>query len=184
MLTSQTTTTTIPQPRASTSSHPADPPRPNVPVDEDKDSIMRDALARVKRVKARKAKKAWKRAEEEAAARRAAEEAERQRRAVAARRQAAQDACDRAIRAQEQEIERDTSTGETSVSPRRPIVEIARVKSKGKGKASAQPIGDDPNDGDDGNDNDDDKEREPCKRCKVKKIPWLEQAGVKIMHTM
>ncbi|KAJ3870821.1 hypothetical protein F5051DRAFT_447079 [Lentinula edodes] len=152
---------------------------------------MRDALARVERVKARKAREARKRAEEEAAARRAAEEAEKQKRVAAARRQAAQDARDRAIWAQEQEDEvverrrrlaeaattrsqRNTSAGETSASPRRPIVEITRVKSKGKGKANAQPIGDDPDDGDDA---DDDEEREPCEQCKAKKIPCLEQAG-------
>ncbi|KAJ3924247.1 MAG: hypothetical protein NXY57DRAFT_1045090 [Lentinula lateritia] len=193
MSTSRTITTTISQPRASTSSRPADPPSTNVPTNKDEDSIVRDALARVERVKAWKAEEAWKKA---------AEEAERQKRVAAARRQAAQDARDRAIRAQEQEnkvIEqrrrlveavttrsrRDTFTGETSVSLRRPIVEIARVKSKGKGKASAQvrlsflsmnfltnlflPVGDGPDD-------DDDEDREPCEQCKVK-IPCLEQAG-------
>ncbi|KAJ3845591.1 hypothetical protein EV368DRAFT_70576, partial [Lentinula lateritia] len=184
MSTSRTTTTTISPPRASTSAHPADPPNPDVPADEDEDSIMREALARVERVKARKAEEARKQAEEEEAARKAAEESERQKRAAAA-----QDARDRAIRAQVQENEvverqrrlaeaattrsrRDTSTGGTSISPRRPIVEVARMKSKGKGKASAQPVGEDP-----GDDDEDNEEREPCERCKVKKIPCLEQAG-------
>ncbi|KAJ3858232.1 hypothetical protein EV359DRAFT_88053, partial [Lentinula novae-zelandiae] len=129
--------------------------------------------------------------EEEEAARKAAEELERQKRAAAARRQAAQDARDWAIWAQEQEDEvaerrqrlaeaapsrswRDTSTGGTSASPRRPVVEVTKMKSKGKGKASAQPVGGDPDNGDD---DDDDEDREPCERCKVKKIPCLEQAG-------
>ncbi|KAJ3911416.1 hypothetical protein F5877DRAFT_85991 [Lentinula edodes] len=132
---------------------------------------MREALARVKRVKAQKAAEtAKKKVAEEAAARKVA----------AARRQAAQDACNQAIRAQEQENEvvergrklaeaatarsqRGTSTGETSASPRRPIVEILKVKNKGKGKAKAQPVGEDPDDGDDSNDDDDGNEdREPC----------------------
>ncbi|KAJ3861979.1 hypothetical protein EV359DRAFT_83790 [Lentinula novae-zelandiae] len=161
------------QPRASTSVRPADPPSPDVPVDEDEDSIMRDALARVKRVKAWKVEEARKRAEEEAAARRAAEEAERQRRAAAARRQVAQEACDRAIWGKSRRT-RLSSGGEDWRRRRPPGVRGTPPLSKGKGKASAQPIGDDPDDGDD---NDDDKEREPCERCKVKKIPCLEQAG-------
>ncbi|KAJ3911177.1 hypothetical protein F5877DRAFT_86352 [Lentinula edodes] len=198
MSASRTTTTTTTQPTASISSRPANPPSPGAPIDEDEDEIIREALARVERVKARKAAEAAKKkAAEEAAARKAAEEAERKKRAAAqaaaARRQAAQDARDRATRAQEQEdevVERrrklaaaatarsqgGTSTGETSVSPRRPVVEIPRVKSKGKAKA--QPVGEDPDDGDDGNEDDDDEEdREPCERCKAKKIPCLKQAG-------
>ncbi|KAJ3858230.1 hypothetical protein EV359DRAFT_88055 [Lentinula novae-zelandiae] len=196
-MTTSRTTTTI-QPNASTSSRPADPPSPSANINEEEDLIMREALARVERVKARKAAEAAKKkAEAEAAARKAAEEAEERKKAVtetvAARRQAAQDARDRAARAQEQEdgvVERrrklagaaaarsqgGTSTGEASVSPRRPIVEIPTVK--GKGKARALPVGEDPDDGDDGNDDDEDEEdREPCERCKVKKIPCQKQAG-------
>ncbi|KAJ3897323.1 hypothetical protein F5879DRAFT_996226 [Lentinula edodes] len=192
MSTSRTTTTT--QPTASTSSRPANPPSPGAPIDEDEDEIIREALARVERVKARKAAEAAKKkAAEEAAARKAAEEAEKKKRAAAARRQAAQDARDRATRAQEQEdgvVERrrklaaaatarsqgGTSTGEASVSLRRPVVEIPRVKNKGKAKA--QPVGEDPDDGDDGDeDDDDDEDRDPCERCKAKKIPCLKQAG-------
>ncbi|KAJ3884696.1 hypothetical protein GG344DRAFT_83627 [Lentinula edodes] len=145
----------------------------------------RKALARVERVKARKAA-------EEAAARKVAEEVEKKKKA-AARCQAAQDARNWATRAQEQEdgvIERrrklaaaatarsqgGTSTSKASVLLRRPVVEIPRVK--GKGKARAQPVGEDPDDGNDGDDDDDDeKDREPCKRCKAKKIPCLKQAG-------
>ncbi|KAJ3870780.1 hypothetical protein F5051DRAFT_447132 [Lentinula edodes] len=198
MSATRTTTTTTNQPTASTSSRSANPPSPGAPIDEDEDEIIREALARVERVKARKAAEAAKKkAAEEAAARKAAEEAERKKRAAeqaaAARRQAAQDARDRANRAQEQEdgvVERrrklaaaatarsqgGTSTGETSVSPRRPVVEIPRMKSKGKAKA--QPIGEDPDDGDDGDEDDNDEEdREPCERCKAKKIPCLKQAG-------
>ncbi|KAJ3858348.1 hypothetical protein EV359DRAFT_69082 [Lentinula novae-zelandiae] len=181
-------TTTITQPTASTSSRPADPPSPGAPTDKDEDKIIREALARVERVKAQKAA-------EEAAARKAAEEAEKKKKA-AARRQAAQDARDRATRAQEQEdgvVERrrklaaaatarsqgETSTGEASVSPRRPVVEIPRVK--GKGKARAQPVGEDPDNGDNGDngddDDDDEEDREPCERCKAKKIPCLKQAS-------
>ncbi|KAJ3911386.1 hypothetical protein F5877DRAFT_86032 [Lentinula edodes] len=193
-------TTTITQPSASTSTRPADPPSPGAPIDEDEDEILREALARVERVKARKAAEAAKKkAAEEAAARKAAEEAEKKKRAAAqaaaARRQAAQGARDRAVRAREQEdelVERrrklaeaatarsqgGNSTGDVSASPRRPIVEVSRLKSKGKGKAKVQPVGEDPDDGDDGDDDDDDEEdREPCERCRSKKIPCLQQAG-------
>ncbi|GAW07252.1 hypothetical protein LENED_009229 [Lentinula edodes] len=124
--------------------------------------------------------------QEEAAARKVVEEAEKKKKAVA-RRQAAQDARNWATQAQEQEdgvIERrrklaaaatarsqeGTSTGEVSVSLRRLVVEIPRVK--GKGKARAQPVGEDPDNGDD-----DEEDQEPCERCKVKKIPCLKQAG-------
>ncbi|KAJ3924430.1 MAG: hypothetical protein NXY57DRAFT_1088206, partial [Lentinula lateritia] len=182
MSTSRTTTTTIPPPRASVSSRPAEPPSPDIPVDEDKDSIMRDALARVERMKARKA--------EEAACRRAEEEEERRR---VAREQAAREARERAIQARERAIQarrqeeevaerrrlmaeaatirsqRETSPSERSASPRRPV---------GKGKAKAQPVGGDPDDGDDGDDDDDDEEdRAPCERCKTKKLPCQMQAG-------
>ncbi|GAW00917.1 hypothetical protein LENED_002476 [Lentinula edodes] len=59
--------------------------------------------------------------------------------------------------------------GEVSASPRRPVVEIRRTKSKGKGKARAEPVGGDPDDGDEGDDDDDD-DKEPCERCRAKKI--------------
>ncbi|KAJ3872093.1 hypothetical protein F5051DRAFT_445528 [Lentinula edodes] len=152
MSTSRTTTTTIPQPRASTSARPADPPMPDVPADEDEDSIMREALARVERVKARKAEVARRRAEEEEAARKAAEEGSGRPTPSGTR-------CSR--------------SGHSGAGGRG-RVEVTKMKSKGKGKASAQPVGGDPNDGDD---DDNDEDREPCERCKVKKIPCLEQAG-------
>ncbi|KAJ3910843.1 hypothetical protein F5877DRAFT_86927, partial [Lentinula edodes] len=71
--------------------------------------------------------------------------------------------------------QRGTSPSEVSASPRRPVVEVRRTKSKGKGKARAEPVGGDPDDGDEGDDDDDDKE--PCERCRVKKISCQMQAG-------
>ncbi|KAJ3872675.1 hypothetical protein F5051DRAFT_444973 [Lentinula edodes] len=175
MSTSQTTTTT--QPAASTSSRPANPPSPGAPIDEDEDEIIREALARVERVKARKAAEvAKKKAAEEAAARKVAEEAEKKERAAAqvaaARRQAAQDARDRAIWAREQEdgiVERRVRQSEVKGgTPRGMFLR----------KAKAQPVGEDPDDGDDGDDGDDDNEdQEPCEQCRSKKIPCLQQAG-------
>ncbi|KAJ3897927.1 hypothetical protein F5879DRAFT_995373 [Lentinula edodes] len=193
MSTSRTTTTTTTQPTASTSSRPTDPPSPGVPADEDEDSIMRDTLARVERMKVRKAEEARRRAEEETAARSAEEERKKKEaaaRASAARRKAVQEARDRATRAQQQNaevVERrrllveaatarsqwGTLPSEMSVSPWRPVVEIRREKGKGREKVPVQPVG---GDLDNGND-DDDEEREPCERCKAKKIPCLQQAG-------
>ncbi|KAJ3898042.1 hypothetical protein F5879DRAFT_927366 [Lentinula edodes] len=75
--------------------------------------------------------------------------------------------------------QRGTSPTEMSASPRRPVMEIRRmVKSKGKGKAWATPVGGDPDDGD-GDDNNNDKEDQcaPCKQCRSKKIPCQMQAG-------
>ncbi|KAJ3897043.1 hypothetical protein F5879DRAFT_996724, partial [Lentinula edodes] len=132
------------------------------------------------RVRARKAAEAArKKAEEEAA------------RAAAERERKAQEAREQARRAQQQQEEvterrrllaaaatarsqRGTSPSEVSVSPRRPVVEITK-KSKGKGKAKAQPVDEDPDDGDDGDDDDD--EKEPCERCRTKKISCQMQAG-------
>ncbi|KAJ3858164.1 hypothetical protein EV359DRAFT_88157, partial [Lentinula novae-zelandiae] len=56
---------------------------------------------------------------------------------------------------------RGSSPRESSVSPRRPVVE----NKKGKGKAKVQPVGGDPDDGGDGDDDDDDEgEQAPCER--------------------
>ncbi|GAW09864.1 hypothetical protein LENED_012070 [Lentinula edodes] len=132
-------TTTITQPTASTSSRPANPPSPGAPVDDEEDVIMREALARVERVKD---------------ARNQATQAQEQEDGVVERRR-------KLAVAATARSQGGTSTGEASVSPRRPVVEIPRVK--GKGKARAQPVGEDPDDGDNGDDNDDDEEdREPC----------------------
>ncbi|KAJ3861313.1 hypothetical protein EV359DRAFT_84460 [Lentinula novae-zelandiae] len=182
MTTSHTTTSTINNPTASTSSRPADHPSPGAPMDDDEDSIIRDALVRVERVKA------WK--VEEAAAKRAVEEEQRKKEAAAwagaARKKVAQEARDQATRARQQETEVEerrrllaeaatarsqwgTLPSEMSVSPRRPVVAIRREKGKGREKVQVQPVGGDPDD-----DNDD---KEPCERCKAKKIPCLQQAG-------
>ncbi|KAJ3885001.1 hypothetical protein GG344DRAFT_83237 [Lentinula edodes] len=195
MTTSRTTTTT--QPTASSSSRPADPPRPGTPIDEDEDEILREALARVDRVKARKAAEAAKKKAAEEAAARKAEEKRRKKevaaRDSAAKRKAAQEARDRASRAQQQDAEllerrrllaeattarsqRGTSPSEMSVSPRRPVVEIRREKGKGRAgilarwveiRRTATMV----------MMTDDEEEREPCERCKAKKIPCLQQAG-------
>ncbi|KAJ3870965.1 hypothetical protein F5051DRAFT_446857 [Lentinula edodes] len=169
MSTSQTTTTTT-QPTASSSSRPADPPRPGTLIDEDEDEILWEALARVERVKARKAAEAAKKkAAEEAAARKAEEE--RRKKEIAVKRKAAQEARDR-DKVATARSQRGTSPSEMSVSPRRPVVEIRREKGKGRARIPARPLGGDPDDGDDN-----EEEREPCERCKAKKIPCLQQAG-------
>ncbi|KAJ3858194.1 hypothetical protein EV359DRAFT_88108 [Lentinula novae-zelandiae] len=187
MSTSHTTTTTIPSrpnARAGPSNPPMAPPptrHAEVDEDEDEDEIMRKALAKVQRVKERKA---------EAAARRRAEEEEERRKV--AREQVVRE---QAIRARQQEEEvterrrlmaeavtvrsqRETSPSERSASPRRPVVELWRTtKSKGKGKTKAQSVGGDPDNGDDGDNDDDDDDRAPCERCKTKKLPCQMQAG-------
>ncbi|KAJ3870408.1 hypothetical protein F5051DRAFT_447777, partial [Lentinula edodes] len=144
---------------------------PGAPIDEDEDEIIREALARVERVKARKAAEAAKRkAAEEAAAKKAAEEAEKKKQedeVVERRRKLAEAATARS--------QGGTSTGDVSASPRRPIVEISKMKNKGKGKAKAPVVDEDPDDGDD--DDEDEEDREPCERCRSKKIPCLKQAG-------
>ncbi|KAJ3912246.1 hypothetical protein F5877DRAFT_85019 [Lentinula edodes] len=125
------------------------PPAPANPAnhEDDEEEILRQAQEWVRRVRARKAAEAAKRKAEEEAAR-----------AAEVRKKAAQE---RALRAQQQEEEavgpaviarsqRGTSPSEVSIFPRRPVVEIP----KGKGKAKAQPVGEDPNDGSNGdNDN-------------------------------
>ncbi|KAJ4491850.1 hypothetical protein C8R41DRAFT_920216 [Lentinula lateritia] len=127
-------------------------------------------------MKERKAAAAAKKRAEEEAAKKAAEEVHRQKEIAAWdleewRRKMAEAAttCSRW----------GSSPGETSVSPRRPVVEIR--KEKGKGKAKAQPVGGDPNDGNNGEDDDNDEEQAPCEQCQLKKIPCLEQA---IIHNV
>ncbi|KAJ3897961.1 hypothetical protein F5879DRAFT_995327 [Lentinula edodes] len=167
MTTSRTQTTTTSSSTASPSrSCPVPPPPIDLTAqeeegledeDEDEDEIIRRAQACV----------------------------ERAARAATAREKAAQEARERAHRAQQQEEEvaerrrllaaaatarsqRGTSPSEVPVSLRRPVVEISK-KSKGKGKAKAQPIDKDPDDSDD--------EKEPCERCRTKKISCQMQAG-------
>ncbi|KAJ3858410.1 hypothetical protein EV359DRAFT_87790 [Lentinula novae-zelandiae] len=94
---------------------------------------------------------------------------------------------ERALRAQQQEeavterrrvlaaaatarSRRGTSPSEVSASPRRPVVEVPKARSKGKDKTKAQPMGEDPDDNND-------EERAPCERCRGKKIPCQMQAG-------
>lgn len=60
MTTRRTTTTIFPQPTASASSRSADPPSAGEPIDNNEDSIMRDALGQVERVKACKTAEAAK----------------------------------------------------------------------------------------------------------------------------
>ncbi|KAJ3872503.1 hypothetical protein F5051DRAFT_445112 [Lentinula edodes] len=107
MTTSRTTITT--QPTASSSSRPTDPLRPGTPIDEDEDEILREALARVERVKATKAvEAAKKKAAEEAAAIKAEEERTKKEvtaQVSAVKKKAAQEARDQANRAQQQDAE-------------------------------------------------------------------------------
>ncbi|KAJ3845701.1 hypothetical protein EV368DRAFT_90246 [Lentinula lateritia] len=178
MSSSQTTTTTI-NPTGGPSGSRRQSPPPTRPVqpeeedlEEDEDEILRRAQERVRKVKERKAAAAAKRLAEEEAVRKAVEEARQW------KEKTERDLEERGRRLAEaptSRSRRDSSLGETSVSPRRPVVEIR--KKKGKGKAKAQTIGEDPDDGDDGDEDDDDDEHTPCERCRSKRIPCLQQAG-------
>ncbi|KAJ3870984.1 hypothetical protein F5051DRAFT_446829 [Lentinula edodes] len=109
-------------------------------------------------------------------------------RVAVAKKKAVQEEWARTLRAQQQEAkvaerhrlladaaaarsQRGTSASEILVSPRRPVVEIRREKGKGRAQVLGQPVGGDPDNGDDNG------EKEPCERCKAKKIPCLQQAG-------
>ncbi|KAJ3877201.1 hypothetical protein F5051DRAFT_440763 [Lentinula edodes] len=122
---------------------PADPVEEDEDdLEEDEDEIIRRVEEKVCRIKARKAAAAAKKKAEEEAAKKAAEEAQRQKEAAA------------------RELK-----NEVSASPRRPMVEILKRRSKGKGKAQVEPVGEDPDDGGNGDDNyDDEEERAPLKR--------------------
>ncbi|KAJ3898259.1 hypothetical protein F5879DRAFT_994988 [Lentinula edodes] len=155
MSASRTTTTTISSTAGPLRSRPLPPPPPPSDSaaqeeddleDEDEDDIIRKAQARVERVRARKAAEAARKKAEEEAARVAAEKKRK--------------AQEWAKWAQQQEEEV------------RPMVEIRRTKSKGKGKARAEPVGGDPDDGDEGDD-----DKEPCERCRVKKISCQPASG-------
>ncbi|KAJ4495334.1 hypothetical protein C8R41DRAFT_919051 [Lentinula lateritia] len=140
-------------------------------LEEDEEEILRRAQERVRRVKERKAAIAAKKRAEVEAAQKAKEAARKKKESEAReleerrrRLAGAATACSR----------RGSSPGESSVSPRRPVVEIT----KRKGKAKAQPVDEDPDDGGDGGDDDDDEEeRAPCERCRSKKISCQMQAG-------
>ncbi|KAJ3858183.1 hypothetical protein EV359DRAFT_88125 [Lentinula novae-zelandiae] len=167
MTSSRTTTTTVPT-QASTSSRPADPPSPGAPLDDKEEIIMREAMARVERVKAQKAEEAARKRAEEEAARKAVEEAREK--AAAAE---LEESRKRMAEAATARSRRGSLPGGASKSSRRPVVEIQREK--GKGKAKAQAVGGDPDDGDD--DEEDEDERAPCERCRSKKISCQMQAG-------
>ncbi|KAJ3847613.1 hypothetical protein EV368DRAFT_87531 [Lentinula lateritia] len=170
MTTSRTTTTTAP-PQASTSSRPADPLSPGAHLDDDEDAIMQEALARVERLKARKAEEAACKKAEKEQARRAVEKA----REKAAAKEL-EERRKRMAEAATARSRRGSSPGGALTSSRRPVVEIRREK--GKGKAKSQAVGGDPDDGDDGDDNEEDEdERAPCERCRSKKISCQMQAG-------
>ncbi|KAJ3911531.1 hypothetical protein F5877DRAFT_85836 [Lentinula edodes] len=155
MTTSHTTTTT--QPTASTSSCPADPPRPGTSIDEDEDEILREALARVERVKAQKAAE-----EAEEGGRCSGERSKKEGGAGGARSGQSGSTTECGGRG----AARATSRGHHG----KKSSEGERKRKRGSSRA----VGGDPDDGDDDND---EEEREPCERCKAKKIPCLQQAG-------
>ncbi|KAJ3884114.1 hypothetical protein GG344DRAFT_84549 [Lentinula edodes] len=165
MSTSRTTTaTTNPSTAGPSRSRPVPPPPIDLTAheeedledeDEDEDEIIRRAQARVERMRARKAAEAAKKAAEEKAAR-----------AAAAREKAAKEARERARRAQQQEEEETVGRGGDSSKSE------GDLPKRGKGKAKAQPVDEDPDDGED-----DDDEKEPCERCRTKKISCQMKAG-------
>ncbi|KAJ3858259.1 hypothetical protein EV359DRAFT_88001 [Lentinula novae-zelandiae] len=132
-------------------------------LEEDEEEILKRAQEKVRWMKERKAAAAVaarQKAEEEVA-RRVAEEERVQAAAREERRQRMAEAATARSR-------RGTSPGEPSESPRRPVVEIRRLKGKGKERVREEAAG-----GDDGDDND----RAPCERCRLKKISCQMQAG-------
>ncbi|KAJ3911595.1 hypothetical protein F5877DRAFT_85764 [Lentinula edodes] len=182
MSTSRTTTTTN-NTAGPSRSHPAVPPPPATPVGQenedlgdDEDEILRRAHERVRQIREQKAAAAAKKKADEEVAKKAAEEARQKKVAAARELEERRRLMAEAATARSQ---RGTSPSEMSVSPQRPVVELRRAaKSKGKGRAPAQPVGGDPDDSDDGDDNDgDEDDRAPCERCKSKKLPCQMQAG-------
>ncbi|KAJ3870428.1 hypothetical protein F5051DRAFT_447729, partial [Lentinula edodes] len=148
----------------------------NEDLGDDEDEILRRAHERVRRIREQKAAAAAKKKADEEAAKKVAEEVRKKKVAAARELEERRRLMAEAATARSQ---RGTSPSEMSVSPRRPVVELRRAaKSKGKGKAPAQPVGGDPDDGDNGDDDDDDEDdRAPCERCKSKKLPCQMQAG-------
>ncbi|KAJ3925463.1 MAG: hypothetical protein NXY57DRAFT_967788 [Lentinula lateritia] len=140
-------------------------------LDEDEEEIIRKAEEKVRRMKERKAAAAAaaKQKAEEEAARKAKEEEQVQAAAREERRKRMAEAATARSR-------RGTFTGEVSSSPRRTIVEIRKIRGKGKERVQAEAAGGDPNDGgDEEEDNEDD--RAPWERCRTKKISCQMQAG-------
>ncbi|KAJ3859719.1 hypothetical protein EV359DRAFT_86108 [Lentinula novae-zelandiae] len=175
MSTSRTTTTTTNTTAGPSRSRPAAPTPPANPIGQDNEDLGDDEDDILRRAHERAAAAAKKKAEEEAA-KKVVEEARRKEVAAAWELEERRRLMAEAATARSQ---RGTSPSEMSVSPRRPVVELRQAaKSKGKGKAPAQPVSRDPDDGDDGDDDNDDKEdRAPCERCKSKKLPCQMQAG-------
>ncbi|KAJ3859792.1 hypothetical protein EV359DRAFT_67863 [Lentinula novae-zelandiae] len=147
MSATHTTTTTIPSTAGSSRSRPVPPPPPPLSdsavheeedfEDKDEDDIIREAQARVEKVRARKAAEAARKKPEEEAARAAAEKKRKaQERAKWAQQQEEEVVERRRLlaAAATSRSQRETSPSEVSASPRRPVVEIRRTKSKGKGK--------------------------------------------------
>ncbi|KAJ3925071.1 MAG: hypothetical protein NXY57DRAFT_968462 [Lentinula lateritia] len=178
MSTSRTQITTTPASTAGPLGQRRQPPTPVRPapfedddLDEDEEEVIRKAEEKVRRMKERKAAAAAaakQKAEEEAAKKLAEEEKVQALAREERRRRMAEAAMARS--------RRGTSPGEVSESPRWPVVEIRRVKGKGKGRVQDEAVGGDPDNGDDGEDDDDD-DRAPCERCRVKKISCQMQAG-------
>ncbi|KAJ3860299.1 hypothetical protein EV359DRAFT_85467 [Lentinula novae-zelandiae] len=149
-----TTTTTTASPRAGPSTSRPIPPSPSDPADfkddeqeDNVDEIMRRAREKVWRVKEKRAAEAAKRKAEEEAARKAAEEARWQKEAavrelVKRRQRLAEAATARSWRG--------TSPREVSESPHRPIVEVRRIKGKGKERVREEAAGGDPDNGGEG----------------------------------
>ncbi|KAJ3870450.1 hypothetical protein F5051DRAFT_447685 [Lentinula edodes] len=177
MSTSRTTTTTH-NTAGPSQSRPAVPPPPATPVGQenedlgdDEDEILRRAHERVRRIREQKAAAAAKKKADEEAAKKVAEEAQKKKVAAARELEERRRLMAEAATAQSQ---RGMSPSEMSASPRRPVVELRRAaRSKGKGKAPAQPVGGEPDDGDNGDEDD----RAPCEQCKSKKLPCQMQAG-------
>ncbi|KAJ3803553.1 hypothetical protein F5876DRAFT_71348, partial [Lentinula aff. lateritia] len=147
MSTSRTQTHTTSSSTAGPSGHrrlvlpvnPTDPADPDSfeeeDLEEDEAEVLRKAQEKVRQMKERKAAAAAaaaaKQKAEEEAAKKVAEEAREQAAAREERRR-------RMAVAATARSRRGSSPEETSGSPRRPVVEIRREKSKGKGKSKAQ----------------------------------------------
>ncbi|KAJ3846216.1 hypothetical protein EV368DRAFT_89374 [Lentinula lateritia] len=137
---------------------------------------MERAQERMRKLKGRRRaeKEARKRAEEEVA-RRAAEEREREEAAAwaASTRRKEEEAAEMRKVATVAVTSRNRtgpSPSEVSTSTRRVEVEIPHMINKGRGKQRAEVTNGDP-------DHKENEEKAPCERCRVKKIPCLEQAG-------
>ncbi|KAJ3846083.1 hypothetical protein EV368DRAFT_89575 [Lentinula lateritia] len=144
-----------------TSNPPSAPTHPSMPNPSDEEHELELQLERTREKK--KAEEEAKKKAEEEAARRAAEEEQQWQEAAEKRRRIAATAAAQNCRG--------PSPGEATTSAHR-----GEVK-KGKALQRAEASGGDPDNGNDGEDGDNDNDKEPCERCKAKKIPCLQQAG-------